>query len=54
MLGYYQAFSLNALTQTYNNAYYVASLLCVVGVVIALTLGIRPPDPDAAVVHGEM
>jgi EmrB/QacA subfamily drug resistance transporter len=54
MLGYYQAFSLNALTQTYNNAYYAASLLCVVGVLIALTLGIRPPDPNAAVVHGEM
>jgi EmrB/QacA subfamily drug resistance transporter len=54
MGGYYQALQMSVQVQTYNNGYFITSILCAAGALLALTLPSGKADPNAPKVHVEM
>ncbi|HEY4004976.1 MAG TPA: DHA2 family efflux MFS transporter permease subunit [Pseudonocardia sp.] len=54
LLGMYQAMSMQVTTQTYDNGFYIVTLMCAGGVVLALLLRSGKPKTSAEPVHVEV
>ena len=54
MVGVYQALQMSVRVETYNNGYFITTILCAAGALLALTLPSRKADPNAPKVHVEM